>query len=324
MATQALARLVVPFQFKAAQNPDTGAHTFEGLAAVWTQDLGNDVIKRGAFKNTLDAWAKSSDAIPLLNSHDHYNVMSALGQLIAAKETKDGLWTQWEVLPGAEGDALVARMTPSKTTGRPIVGKMSIGYEPVKFSYEQPEGSTGFFDRIRNLEEVSLKEVSVVLFPMAPGASIDASTVKMFMTETKHVDPTTLSIDTKMELRKLASRIGLLLKKGPTTPKAVVQDGDGDDDEADQNEVDEPTPLIKPKEVTQDADGDDDEADPPKKKKPKKPAAATADEEATTPPAVVAGKDEKEAAAPSIYPFSEALAQRLQKVQLQHRISDMK
>jgi HK97 family phage prohead protease len=208
----AMKRLVVPFTLKA--NEDPASHTFEGLVAVIGQkDLGNDIIEPGSFKGALAKWKSSGDALPLLNSHDQYNIMSALGQLIEAKETKDGLWSKWEVIPGPEGDAVMARLTPSKVTGRAIVGKMSIGYIPIKWEIEQPEGTNSYWDQIRHLTEIDWKEGSLVLFPMAPGAAIDASTVKSFLLSAQATDGKQLDVIVKSELRKLATRIGILLKK---------------------------------------------------------------------------------------------------------------
>jgi HK97 family phage prohead protease len=213
---QVLRRMVVPFSIKAAA--DSASHTFEGLAAViGVKDLGNDIIEPGAFKNTLLKWKASGDALPLLNSHNQYDIMCALGQLISAKETPDGLQTKWEVIPGPEGDCVMTRLMPSEVTGRPIVGKMSIGYIPIKWDIEQPEGTTSYFDQIRHLTEVDLKECSLVLFPMAPGAAIDASSVKSFNLSAQATDPTVLDLATKAELRKLATRIGNLLSSKTTS-----------------------------------------------------------------------------------------------------------
>ncbi len=202
---------VVPLEVKATA-VDPGARTFEGLAAVWTEDLGQDIIKKGAFAATLATWKKSGEAMPLLNSHDHLDIMSALGQLLEAKETADGLWTKWEVIDGPDGDAALARLRPSVRTGKAVIGKMSIGFEPVDFEFHQPEGTTSPFDRVRILKKVNLKEVSLVLFPMAPGASIDASSVKAFTQFANNTDPKKVAPGTAVELRRLASRIGLLLK----------------------------------------------------------------------------------------------------------------
>jgi HK97 family phage prohead protease len=198
-------QLVVQFKAEAV---DDEARTFEGLLSVWGLDLGDDVMHKGAFKATLQEWKKSSDAIPLLNSHNHYDVLSSFGQLIEAKETDDGLWTKWEVIPGPDGDRVLARIRPG-SNGRSPVSKMSIGYEPTKFDFEQSERAR--FGRIRNLRAVNLKEGSLVLFPMAPGARIDVSSVKSFLDDANAADPMDVSPEAKAELRRLASRIGVLL-----------------------------------------------------------------------------------------------------------------
>lgn len=293
-----MAKLVVSVAFKADADP--ASRTFEGLASTWDQDLGNDVIKKGAFKDTLKEWKNGTDAIPLLNSHDHWDILSSLGQLVDAKETNEGLWTKWEVLDGPEGDKVLARIRPSKTTGRAIVGKMSIGYEPQEFSFEQPEGTESFWDRLRILTKVGLKEVSLVLFPMNPGASIDPSTVKAFIASTQDTDPRKLSVQTKTELRKLASRIGLLLKKDKApTPKA--DDADEEDEIEELPEVTPPAPTVTDDDST---DEDDD---------------ITEDPEITEVPEVVVEEipEEKQ------YVYSEALSQRLKSVALKHRVSNI-
>lgn len=201
-------RIVVPFEVK-ADSIDADARTFEGLASVWGLDLGDDVMHKGAFKKTIKEWKDGDDSIPLLNSHNHYDVLSAFGQLIDAKETDEGLWTKWEVIDGEDGDRVLARLRPSARTGKSAVSKMSIGYEPTKFNFEENDDAR--FGQVRNLLEVRLKEVSLVLFPMAPGARINVGSVKTFIDAASSIDPKDVDQATKAELRKLASRIGILL-----------------------------------------------------------------------------------------------------------------
>jgi HK97 family phage prohead protease len=212
--------IVVGFAVK-ADSIDTAERTFEGLASVWGKDLGDDNMKPGAFKKTIKEWKAGTDAIPLLNSHNHWDVLSAVGQLIDAKETTDGLWTKWEIIPGPDGDRILERIRPG-SNGRSPVGKMSIGFEPTKVDFE--ESDTARFGQVRNLNEVRLKEVSLVLFPMAPGASIDSESVKSFTDELSEVKVDEVDDETKAALRKLASRIGAVLagqqKKGATTEPA--------------------------------------------------------------------------------------------------------
>lgn len=201
-------RIVVPFEVK-ADSIDESERTFEGLASVWGLDLGDDVMHKGAFKKTISEWKNGDDSIPLLNSHNHYDVLSAFGQLIDAKETTEGLWTKWEVIEGADGDRVLARLRPSARTGKSAVSKMSIGYEPTKFNFEESDDAR--FGQVRNLLEVRLKEVSLVLFPMAPGARINVGSVKTMIEAATSIDPKDVDSETKAELRKLASRIGILL-----------------------------------------------------------------------------------------------------------------
>jgi HK97 family phage prohead protease len=321
MTTAALSRLVVPFSIKAVTPDAQNARTFEGLAAVWDLDLGNDVIAQGAFKNTLAEWKASGEAIPLLNSHDHWNIMSALGQLLDASETKDGLWTRWEVIEGPDGDATLLRLKPSARTGKAVIGHLSIGYEPVKWSYEQPEGTTNPWDRIRNLEELDLKEVSLVLFPMAPGAMIDASSVKAFLMNTQATDPKTISVATKHELRRLASRIGVLLKKAADVP-----------DEISAVSPTPPTPTPTPTPPTPTPSTPTPTPTPvpiptpTPTPVPATPSTALAldDDPETTAILVSAGKHEEPApATPSAYVYSEALQQRVQKVMLKAKVSSI-
>lgn len=166
-------KLVAPFSVKAV---DEDAGTFEGYAATWDLDLGDDVIHRGAFKETIEEWRASGKAMPLLNSHNYFDVFSGVGQMLDAEEDKRGLWTKWEVLDGEEGGRVLARLRPSKRTGKSIIGSMSIGYVPIKWDMEDDDGARSGVKR--NLRKVGLREVSLVLFPMNPAAEIDAATVK--------------------------------------------------------------------------------------------------------------------------------------------------
>lgn len=290
-STATLQHVVVPFAVK-ADTIDKSARTFEGIAAVWDIDLGNDRIIKGAFKKTIASWKTSGEALPLLNSHNHYDVFAALGQALDLSEEKDGLWSKWEVIEDPDGDKLLTRLRPSARTKRAIVGKMSIGYEPEKFSFEQPEGTTNFWDRIRNLEVVGLKEVSVVLFPMAPNASIDASTVKSFLQLARETNPASLSPEMKHELRRLSSRIGKLVKASPT-PTPVP-----------------PTPTPTPPTPTP--------APAPAPAPSPSPAPAPTPTPTPTPPVA-----KTEPTDPAVYVYTEALAHRLQKTLLDNRIKNI-
>ena len=168
--------LGVTFAIKAV---DTKARRFSGLASTWEKDLGNDVIHRGAFKKTISDWRSSSKkTIPLLDSHDRYSVDSVLGKMIDAKETADGLETEFEMRDTAKAAESLRAIEDGFISG------LSIGYEPVEFKYEKPEGGS-MWDTIRHLTEVKLREVSLVVFPMNEGARVDPSSVKSLIDAAK-------------------------------------------------------------------------------------------------------------------------------------------
>jgi HK97 family phage prohead protease len=171
-------RIYTTFELKEV---DEDERTFNGLAAIWDLDLGDDIIHRGAFKDTLTDWRKSPTAMPLLNSHNHFDIFSGLGQMLDAKEAKTGLESKWEVIDGADGDRVLTRIRPSKRTGRAVVGSLSIGYVPLKFDFEDSDAAR--FGVVRHLRKLALKEVSLVLFPMAPGALIDMASVKSMISQ---------------------------------------------------------------------------------------------------------------------------------------------
>lgn len=301
-------RLVVAFQIK-ADDVDEEERTFEGLAAVYDLDLGGDVIHKGAFKKTLSTWKKSGEAMPLLNSHDHYDIFSSIGQLIEAEERPEGLWTKWEVIEGTDGDRVLSRIRPSKRTKRAVVGKMSIGYEPLKFDFEQSEGD-GPFDRIRNLREVNLKEVSLVLFPMAPGASIDVSSVKAFADAVKDTDPQSLSTETKQDLRRLASRIGHLLSGKKTEGEQTPPVGD-------------PPPAPAPVVAPAPAVGDPAPSSPATEPPAPIPTAPSGDPEPGATSTADSGTEEQGSKS-AVYLYGEALQQRLQATLLKSKVSNIK
>ena len=306
----ALTQIVVPFEIKAVADAQSAEpHTFEGLAAVFKdKDLGDDIIHKGAFKTTIEEWKDSGEAMPLLNSHDHFNIFSSLGQALSLKETAAGLDSKWEVIDGPEGEAVMRRLRPMKLSKRPLVGKMSIGFTPVRWEIEDRKNTKGFFDQIRHLHEVKLHEVSLVLFPMAPGASIDATSVKSFISMASRTDPKSITPETRTFLRQLNSRIGNLLKQ--------QKSGSQQDDQAEEIEetpapVDAQTPseppTLQPAPVETPA-----------------PASTASEQPAESPPAVAAAVPETPASEEEQqYLYAEALQQKIRSVLLRATQSDL-
>ena len=157
----------IPFEVKAV---DTQAHTFRGLAAAWSLDLGNDVIHKGAFERTLDHWRNAKRRpVYLLNGHKSSDVRDVIGKMVDAQETDEGLETTWEFVP----DDPTAEAAFKRVQGGFVTG-MSIGYTPIQHDIEQRKDGK----RVRHLKEVKLHEVSLVVFPMNEDARIDTTSVK--------------------------------------------------------------------------------------------------------------------------------------------------
>lgn len=204
----------IPLEVKAT---DDGAHTFRGLAAAWSLDLGNDVIHKGAFKHTLNMWqtVKQRKPIYLLNGHKASDVRDVVGKLVDARETEDGLETEWEFVkddPAAE--AAFRRVKGGFITG------MSIGYTPTQVDFSKSEDGK----KIRNLRQVKLHEVSLVVFPMNEDARVDTASIKTLAQWTDMNDEERKAyIDALPEDDKAALR-ALLAPPAPPEPEAAHED----------------------------------------------------------------------------------------------------
>lgn len=150
---------------------DAGSRTFSGLSSTWDEDLGGDIIHRGAFKRTLDSWRSSGRVIPLIDQHNYGSVRSVVGKMVEATESTKGLESSFEVIEGPDGDEVLRRLEGGFVDG------LSIGYEAVKWEWERPEGADPW-EAVRHLKELKLYEVSVVIWGMNPDALIDPSSFK--------------------------------------------------------------------------------------------------------------------------------------------------
>jgi len=204
MSKQTTSCLVTRFEVKAFEETE---RQFTGLAATWDLDLGGDVIERGAFKRTLKDWqrAKAPRLIPLLDSHNGASVRNVVGKMVGAEETEEGLESTFEVIEGPDGDEIFRRVKGGYVDG------LSIGYSPVDVRYPETEAEKGA-GIWRYLREVKLHEVSVVLWPMNPGARIDTASVKALLLA---ADKDNLSDDERAELTALEKQLGALLKREP-------------------------------------------------------------------------------------------------------------
>lgn len=126
---------------------------FAGYAALFDrEDRGGDIIRRGAFARAVAAWR--GRRVPLLWQHRPDRV---IGEIELLEEDARGL----RVIGRLNGDA----------PGEPAALLKGGRVNGLSFGYRVKRADGG---RPRVLKDLDLVEVSLVTFPMQPGARIHA------------------------------------------------------------------------------------------------------------------------------------------------------
>jgi HK97 family phage prohead protease len=132
---------------------------FTGIASVYdVEDLGGDIIEKGAFKKTI---AENPDVV-ILWQHDADEVIGK-GR-VSESGNKVTVEAQLDM------DDTTAQKAYSKLKKGLIKG-LSIGFNTIKSKWEEIE-EDGKRRYIRRISELKLWEVSVVTFPMLPAAQV--------------------------------------------------------------------------------------------------------------------------------------------------------
>lgn len=194
--------MTVHIQWKAAASDDG---TLEGYASTFGNvDLGGDVVEKGAFLATIPNI--KSEGIPLLADHVA-STASVLGTIYDASEDDHGLKIKAKFSAAPSAQDVRTKLLEGH------LNRMSIGYEPTKYAFEDREGKT-----VRLLQEVKLWETSVVVFPMNPEAAV--SRVKSLKC---------LTADERKALADdLAEAEAAVAEVVDTTDSPEAQAGDGD------------------------------------------------------------------------------------------------
>lgn len=129
-----------------------GGLGIQGYASLWgVADLNGDVVARGAFQRTLAA--SGPQGVRMLHQHEG---RAAVGVWDEVREDDRGLWVRGRIMDWS-ADARFAR---ALSLAGALDG-LSIGFRSQRARRE---------GRLRVLVEVDLWEVSLVTFPMLPGA----------------------------------------------------------------------------------------------------------------------------------------------------------
>jgi uncharacterized protein len=139
----------------AAIDPDG---TFEGYASLFgVADLGKDVVVQGAFADSLAS--RGAAGLRMLWQHDP---AQPIGRWITVREDRLGLKVRGRLNLEVER----ARELHALLRGGALDG-LSIGFRVERARTERRSG-------LRRLEKLDLWEISLVTFPMLPGARVSA------------------------------------------------------------------------------------------------------------------------------------------------------
>ena len=131
---------------------------FEGYASLFdTADLGRDVVASGAFADSLRR--RGAAGVKLLWQHE---ASEPIGSWLSIEEDARGLKVRGKLnLAVARAREILALMREGAVDG------LSIGFRTRKAVTDRKTG-------LRTLQSVDLWEISVVTFPMHPGARVTA------------------------------------------------------------------------------------------------------------------------------------------------------
>lgn len=169
----------------------SGDYEFEGYASLFgVADLGRDVVMAGAFAETLRR--RGAGGIRMLWQHDP---AEPIGRWLAISEDRTGLRVRGRLNPAvAKAREVAALLRDGGVDG------LSIGFRVVEARRERAPP-------LRRLFKLDLWEVSIVTFPMLPGARVDARP-----RESARATPLALAI------RRAARRLS-----PPAAPAAITQ-----------------------------------------------------------------------------------------------------
>lgn len=135
-----------------------GDGTVEGYASLFGAiDLSRDMVVPGAFRDTLAV--RGLRRIPMLFQHDP---AEPIGIWLELKEDWRGLYARGRLIP----DVQRAREVHALLKSGAIDG-LSIGFRTVKARVDPKT-------KVRKLHHIDLWEVSIVTFPLLPGARVAA------------------------------------------------------------------------------------------------------------------------------------------------------
>lgn len=137
--------------FKAIGGEKSGR--YEALVSVFdVKDSYGEVVRKGAFVDTLEKWAGSDNRIPVIYSHQWASPEMIIGETLDAEEkTKDGksaLWTSNQLFMDEETPALVYSRMKAK-----VLSQHSFAYDVLDGGMVKEDGDDYYELRTLDLFE---------------------------------------------------------------------------------------------------------------------------------------------------------------------------
>ena len=141
---------------------DDGA--FEGYASLFNrEDMGHDVIAPGAFLESLKT--RGASGVKMLFQHNPAEMI--------------GVWD--EIREDARGLFVKGRLMQEVSRAREVLSLMRAGaLDGLSIGFKALRGKRDARSGVRRIEKVDLWEISVVTFPMLPGARVAAVKARPF------------------------------------------------------------------------------------------------------------------------------------------------
>ncbi|MGP9723670.1 HK97 family phage prohead protease [Corynebacterium sp. AOP40-9SA-29] len=136
-----------------ADSDDGGDGEFSAYASVFDNvDSYGDVIRKGAFSKTLEAWESSGNTMPLLYGHNFSDPFSNIGAVTKAEEDDHGLKISAKIDLDNPTGAQVYRLLKEKR-----LSQMSFAFDVKEGGFAEADGTD-----VYELRELTLYECSVV------------------------------------------------------------------------------------------------------------------------------------------------------------------
>ncbi len=180
-----------------AEDTNVSERTFAGYASTWDEDLGGDIITKGAFNKTMER----KDRIKVLWQHNE-----PIGKSLNMSTDTKGLYVEGKISKTRLGDEAIELMKDG------VIDQMSIGFSI-------PEGKSEYNEKGKRLiHEVKLYEYSLVTFPMNEKAIITSVKSVSQAIKSGNYDASEIK-----ELSEALAELNALLKNEPPKSTHVGQ-----------------------------------------------------------------------------------------------------